>query len=175
MEKRKKFMLSESEIPRKWYNIVADMPNKPQPLINPETRQPLAAKDLYPLFAEELCRQEFNETESWIECFETVQRLLAEVVFGVLNDARKKRKDEIVELADAHSDIQPQDDPPELPTAKKRGNGKRPAGALTVKQLRYMGYLYRKLGEEPEYDEISSLTQSQATVRIKELEQRVNG
>ena len=118
---------------------------------------------------------DLSETESWIECFETVQRLLAEVVFGVLNDAKKKRKDEIVELAEAHSDISPQDEPPELPTAKKRGNGKRPAGALTVKQLRYVGYLYRKLGEEPEYDEISSLTQSQATVRIKELEQRVNG
>lgn len=67
MEKRKKIMLSESEIPRKWYNIVADMPNKPQPLVNPETKQPLAAKDLYPLFAEELCRQEFNETDPWIE------------------------------------------------------------------------------------------------------------
>lgn len=73
MEKRKKFLLPETEIPTHWYNVVADMQNKPQPLLNPETKQPLKAEDLYPLFAEELARQEFNETDRWIEIPEEVR------------------------------------------------------------------------------------------------------
>jgi hypothetical protein len=53
------------------------------------------------------------------------------------------------------------------------GNGNR-GDKLTVKQLRYMGFLYRKVGEEPDYSVISALTQGQATMRINYLEQRVN-
>lgn len=60
-------MLSEAEIPTQWYNIVADLNTKPQPMLNPETKQPIKAKDLYPLFAQELARQELNETDVWIE------------------------------------------------------------------------------------------------------------
>lgn len=40
---RKKFLLSECDIPRVWYNVIADMTNKPLPLINPGTKQPLKA------------------------------------------------------------------------------------------------------------------------------------
>jgi hypothetical protein len=54
-------------------------------------------------------------------------------------------------------------------TSNSNGRGDK----LTVKQLRYMGFLYRKLGVEPDYSVISILTQGQATMRIKELEQRV--
>ena len=65
--KQKRFFLTEAELPRQWYNIQADMKNKPMPLLNPATRQPLKVEDLYPLFAEELSRQELNQTDRWID------------------------------------------------------------------------------------------------------------
>ena len=58
MSKRKRFMLPETEIPTQWYNITAEMKNKPLPMINPQTKEELKAEDLFPLFAEELSRQE---------------------------------------------------------------------------------------------------------------------
>lgn len=73
MEKRKKFMLQETDIPTRWYNITADMKNKPQPMLNPQTKEPLKAEDLYPLFAEELSRQEVNQTDAWIDIPEEVR------------------------------------------------------------------------------------------------------
>ena len=54
----KRFILPESEIPTQWYNIAADMPNKPMPPLNPQTREPLRASDLYPIFAKALADQE---------------------------------------------------------------------------------------------------------------------
>lgn len=39
-----------------WYNIQADMVNKPMPPLHPGTKQPLKAEDLYPIFAQELCK-----------------------------------------------------------------------------------------------------------------------
>lgn len=73
--KQKRFILSEEEIPRYWYNILAEMPNKPMPLLNPATREELKAEDLYPLFAKELCHQELNTTDPWIEIPEEVREL----------------------------------------------------------------------------------------------------
>ncbi len=73
--KQKRFMLSEDEIPRQWYNIQAEMPVKPQPMRNPKTGEPVKAQDLYPLFAEELCRQELNTTDAWIDIPEPVREL----------------------------------------------------------------------------------------------------
>ena len=72
-EKRKRYLLSEDEIPRRWYNIQADMPNKPLPPLNPATRQPMTAGDLYPVFARECCDQEMNQTDRWIEIPEEVR------------------------------------------------------------------------------------------------------
>jgi predicted alternative tryptophan synthase beta-subunit len=66
MEKRKKFILPENELPTKWYNIVADMPNKPMPMLHPGTREPIKAEDLYPIFAKGLADQELNQTDAWI-------------------------------------------------------------------------------------------------------------
>lgn len=66
-DQTKRFLLSEKDIPRKWYNIQAEMPNKPMPPLNPATHQPLKAEDLFPIFAEELCRQELNQTDAWID------------------------------------------------------------------------------------------------------------
>ncbi len=65
--RQKRFLLTEDEIPRYWYNIQADMKVKPMPMLNPATRKPLTEEDLYPLFARELCRQELNKTDAWIE------------------------------------------------------------------------------------------------------------
>ena len=69
----KRFILPESEIPTKWYNIQADMVNKPMPPIHPATKQPLKPEDLFPIFAEELCRQELDQENSWIDIPEEVR------------------------------------------------------------------------------------------------------
>ena len=66
-DKRKRYILPEEEIPHYWYNIQADMVNKPMPPLHPGTKQPLKAEDLYPIFAKELCHQELNQTDAWIE------------------------------------------------------------------------------------------------------------
>lgn len=65
--KSKKFLLQEKDIPEAWYNVVADMPEKPAPMIHPGTKKPLTVEDLSPIFAEELARQELNDTDRWIE------------------------------------------------------------------------------------------------------------
>ena len=72
MSKQKKFILEESEIPTQWYNILADMPNKPLPPIHPATRQPLTWQDLAHIFPAECCKQELNMTDSWIDIPEPV-------------------------------------------------------------------------------------------------------
>lgn len=71
--KQKRYFLSEEEIPTQWYNIQADMPNKPLPPIHPGTKQPLHEEDLYPIFAKELCHQELNQTDAWIDIPEEVR------------------------------------------------------------------------------------------------------
>ncbi len=63
----KKILLSEKDIPTAWYNVLAEMPVKPRPMLNPATHEPLTAEDLMPLFTEEASRQEFNTTDTWIE------------------------------------------------------------------------------------------------------------
>ena len=73
--KQKRFILSEDEIPHKWYNIAADMPNKPMPPLNPATKEPLKPEDLYPIFAEEVSRQELNQTDAWIDIPEDVREM----------------------------------------------------------------------------------------------------
>jgi tryptophan synthase beta chain len=62
-----KIYLSENEIPSAWYNVRADMKNKPAPLLNPGTGEPLKAEDLYPIFCEELSKQEMNNTDAYID------------------------------------------------------------------------------------------------------------
>lgn len=69
----KKYLLQESDIPTAWYNIVADMDVKPRPIINPATRQPLTAEDLFPLFSEEAARQEMNTVDPWITIPEPIR------------------------------------------------------------------------------------------------------
>lgn len=71
----KKFLLQEKDIPTAWYNVVADMTNKPLPILNPQTKQPLKEEDLYPLFSKAVSHQEMNTTDAWIEIPEEVREL----------------------------------------------------------------------------------------------------
>ncbi len=73
--RQKRFFLPENEIPTQWYNIQADMVNKPMPPLNPATKEPLKAEDLFPIFAEELSRQELNQTDAWIDIPEPVREM----------------------------------------------------------------------------------------------------
>ncbi|NLO89694.1 MAG: TrpB-like pyridoxal phosphate-dependent enzyme [Clostridia bacterium] len=73
-EELTKITLNEEEIPTKWYNIQADMPNLPEPPLNPATREPLKPEDLSHLFPMELIKQEAS-TERYIEIPEEVQNL----------------------------------------------------------------------------------------------------
>ena len=72
MSKQKKFILTEDQIPAQWYNIQADMPNKPLPPLNPATHQPLTAEDLSHVFASECAKQELDVTNAWIDIPEPV-------------------------------------------------------------------------------------------------------
>lgn len=65
MEKITKILLTEKEMPRQWYNIMADMPNKPLPLLNPATGKPVGPEDLSVIFPMELIKQEVS-TERYI-------------------------------------------------------------------------------------------------------------
>ena len=73
--KQKRFILPEDEIPKYWYNIQADMKTKPMPPLNPKTKEALKPEDLYPIFAKELCKQELNQTDAWIEIPEAVREM----------------------------------------------------------------------------------------------------
>ncbi len=61
-----KIYLEENEIPDSWYNLRADMKNKPAPLLNPGTLQPMTAQELGAVFCDELVAQELDDTNAWI-------------------------------------------------------------------------------------------------------------
>ena len=75
--RQKRYFLSENDIPSHWYNILADMPVKPMPMLHPKTRQPVTADDLSELFNRECSAQELNETDRWIEIPEEVREKYA--------------------------------------------------------------------------------------------------
>lgn len=62
-----KIYLEESEMAKQWYNVRADMKNKPAPLLNPETLKPMTYEDLRPVFCDELIRQELDEDTAYID------------------------------------------------------------------------------------------------------------
>ncbi len=68
----RKILLTEKEIPERWYNIMADMPNKPLPPLHPGTKQPIGPEALAPLFPMELIKQEVS-TDKWIAIPEPVR------------------------------------------------------------------------------------------------------
>ena len=62
-----KIYLQEEELPKAWYNLRADMKNKPAPLLNPATLKPMTADELKPVFCDELVAQELDDTTPYIE------------------------------------------------------------------------------------------------------------
>ncbi len=64
--KELKYLLREKDIPRKWYNVVADLPFELPPPIHPGTKKPLQSKDLSAIFPDELIKQEMS-TQKWID------------------------------------------------------------------------------------------------------------
>ncbi len=68
-----KIYLSEDEIPKQWYNVRADMKNKPAPLLNPATMKPMGYEDLRPVFCDELIKQELDDTTAYIDIPEEVR------------------------------------------------------------------------------------------------------
>ncbi len=68
-----KIYLEESEMPKAWYNLRADMKNKPAPLLDPVTYKPMTAADLAPVFCEELIKQELDDTTPYFEIPEEIR------------------------------------------------------------------------------------------------------
>ena len=62
-----KIYLNENEMPTAWYNLRADMKNKPAPLLNPGTHQPMTARELSGVFCDELIAQELDDTTAFFE------------------------------------------------------------------------------------------------------------
>lgn len=67
-----KTYLTETELPTAWYNLRADMPTKPAPLLNPATGKPVTAEDLGHVFCDELVKQELDNTNAYIAIPEEV-------------------------------------------------------------------------------------------------------
>lgn len=68
-----KIYLEESEMPKQWYNVRADMKNKPAPLLNPATLEPMTFEELREIFCDELVRQELNDTDAYIDIPQEIQ------------------------------------------------------------------------------------------------------
>ena len=68
-----KIYLEENEIPKAWYNVRADMKNKPAPLLNPTTLQPMGIDDLKGVFCEELCKQELDNDTAYFPIPEEIR------------------------------------------------------------------------------------------------------
>ena len=62
-----KIYLEESEMPRQWYNVRADMKNKPAPILNPATMKPVTVEELTPIFCEELAKQELDDATPYFD------------------------------------------------------------------------------------------------------------
>lgn len=62
-----KIYLEESELPKAWYNLRADMKNKPAPLLSPKTMKPITLEELSAVFCEELAKQELDDTTPYFE------------------------------------------------------------------------------------------------------------
>mgnify|MGYP005770921765 FL=1 len=62
-----KIYLEESEMPTQWYNVRADMKNKPAPLLNPATKKPMSFDELRAVFCDELVRQELDDTNAYFD------------------------------------------------------------------------------------------------------------
>ena len=67
-----KIYLEESEMPKQWYNVRADMKKKPAPLLNPGTLEPMTKQELGAVFCDDLIDQELNNTDAYIDIPEEI-------------------------------------------------------------------------------------------------------
>jgi tryptophan synthase beta chain len=67
--------LTEAQMPKQWYNLRADMPEQPDPLLNPGTLEPMQESDLYPIFCQALAHQEMDGQTAYVEIPEEVQEV----------------------------------------------------------------------------------------------------
>lgn len=86
-----KILLDESEIPKQWYNIVADMPNKPAPVYSPMTGKIATLEDMTPIFPMELIKQEMT-TDRWIDIPDEVREMFRQWRPSPLFRARELEK-----------------------------------------------------------------------------------
>jgi tryptophan synthase beta chain len=70
-----RFYLSEEDIPKQYYNLRADMKEKPEPMLNPSTLKPVTKEDLLPVFCEELVEQELDDTSRYFDIPEEIQEM----------------------------------------------------------------------------------------------------
>ncbi|SEW18011.1 TrpB-like pyridoxal phosphate-dependent enzyme [[Clostridium] fimetarium] len=68
-----KIYLEENEMPTQWYNVRADMKNKPAPLLNPGTLEPMTAQELSGVFCDELVKQELDDVNAYIDIPEEIR------------------------------------------------------------------------------------------------------
>lgn len=68
-----KIYLEESEMPKQWYNVRADMKNKPAPLLSPVTQEPISAEELGKVFCDELVKQELDDQNPYIDIPEEIR------------------------------------------------------------------------------------------------------
>ncbi len=73
--KQKRYFLAEKDLPEHWYNIVPDMPVKPQPMLDPATREPVTVESLSRIFSLEASRQELNDKDRWIPIPDVVREM----------------------------------------------------------------------------------------------------
>jgi tryptophan synthase beta chain len=91
MSEQVKYLLDETRIPKDWYNIVADLPRPPEPVLHPGTLQPVGPADLEPLFPMALIMQEVS-AERHIEIPEPVRQIYRQWRPSPLYRARQKKK-----------------------------------------------------------------------------------
>ncbi len=86
-----KYLLSEDQIPRAWYNIAADLPRPPEPVLHPGTKQPVTPDDLAPLFPMAIIMQEVS-TERYIEIPKPIRQVYMQWRPSPLHRARRLEK-----------------------------------------------------------------------------------
>lgn len=67
--------LTEDQMPKQWFNLRAVMKEQPDPMLHPATLQPMTEQDLYPIFCEELARQELDATHAYVDIPEEIQEI----------------------------------------------------------------------------------------------------
>ena len=78
-----KIYLEENELPKAWHNLRAFMKNKPAPLLNPKTLQPMTKEELSEVFCEELVKQELDDTTPYIEIPQEIRNFYKMYTFPI--------------------------------------------------------------------------------------------